>query len=91
MQELDEKGSSKMTVFGTSMMPIIKSGSTLTFERCPEYDIGDVVFCKVKGRFIDAHKVIAKNQGRGYQIANNRRYINGWTHSIYGKVIKVEA
>jgi SOS-response transcriptional repressor LexA len=89
LQELKELGTSRMTVFGNSMLPIIKTGSTLTFEKRPEYEIGDIVFCKVKGRFIDAHKIVAKNQDRGYQIANNKGWINGWTHAIYGKVTKI--
>lgn len=90
MNELEEKGSSKMTVFGSSMMPIIKSGSTLTFKKQEEYDIGDIVFCKVKGRFIDAHKIIKKNKKRGYLIANNHGWENGWTRKIYGKAILAE-
>lgn len=90
MNELEEKGSSKMTVFGSSMMPIIKSGSTLTFKKQEEYDIGDIVFCKVKGRFIDAHKIIKKNKKRGYLIANNHGWENGWTRKIYGKAISSE-
>jgi len=90
MEELRNSGISKMTAFGTSMMPMIKSGSTLTFQKCPEYEVNDVVFCKVRGRFIDAHKIIAKNKDKGYEIANNRGHVNGWTHTVYGRVIKIE-
>lgn len=85
--ELADKGQGDMKAFGNSMLPIIKSGSTLTFKKQSNYSIGDIVFCKVKGRYIDAHKVIKiDSQGR-YLIANNRGRENGWTKVIYGKVV----
>jgi phage repressor protein C with HTH and peptisase S24 domain len=52
-KELEEIGTGSMKAFGTSMMPIIKSGSLLTFVKKETYEIGDIVFCKVKGRYID--------------------------------------
>ena len=87
MKELKEKGIGRMTVFGNSMLPIIKSGTTLTFKVQSEYEIGDIVFCKVRGRFIDAHLITKKNLKRGYMISNNHGWDNGWTRTIYGKVI----
>ena len=89
MEELESDGISKMKVFGNSMTPIIKSGSLLTFETSEDYEIGDVVFCKVRGRIIDAHKVTQKSEQRGYLISNNHGYDNGWTRVIYGKVTKI--
>jgi SOS-response transcriptional repressor LexA len=86
---LKDTGKCRMTVFGQSMMPIIKSGSTLEFEKRKEYEVGDIVFCKVRGRFIDAHKIIKKNPQRGYLIANNHGWENGWTKNVYGKVVKI--
>lgn len=88
--ELEKVEQGRMKVFGNSMLPIIKSGALLTFQRANQYEIGDIVFCKVKGRFIDAHKVIKKDLNRGYLIANNHGFENGWTKTIYGKVIKIE-
>jgi SOS-response transcriptional repressor LexA len=88
--ELEQVEQGKMKVFGNSMLPIIKSGALLTFQKTSQYEIGDIVFCKVKGRFIDAHKVIKKDLNRGYLIANNHGFENGWTKTIYGKVIKIE-
>ncbi len=88
--ELAEKGSGKMKAFGSSMMPILKSGSTLTFETAAEYEIGDIVFCKVKGRYIDAHKIIKKDQGKGFLIANNHGWENGWTQTVFGRVVVAE-
>lgn len=86
-EELDNSGNGKMTCFGNSMTPILNSGDTLTFVKQDDYDVGDIVFCKVKGRWIDAHKIIKKNEQRGYLIANNKGHENGWTHSVYGKVV----
>lgn len=87
---LEKEGRGKMTCFGQSMTPIIKSGETLTFEKCDEYEIGDIVFCKVRGRFIDAHKITKKNNKKGYMIANNHGWENGWTRTIYGKAVEIE-
>ena len=86
--DLETIGEGSMKAFGKSMQPLIESGSTLTFEKSEDYNVGDVVFCKVKGRYIGAHKVIKKDQGR-WLIANNKGRENGWTRMIYGKVIKV--
>jgi len=86
-EELDNNGYGKMTCFGNSMEPIIKSGALLTFMKQEEYDVDDIVICKVKGRWIDAHNIIKKNEQRGYLIANNKGHENGWTHSVYGKVM----
>lgn len=88
--ELAESGNGKMKAFGSSMMPILKSGSTLTFEAAAEYEIGDIVFCKVKGRYIDAHKIIKKDPGKGFLIANNHGWENGWTRTIFGRVTEAE-
>lgn len=85
--ELEASGRGKMKAFGNSMLPVLKSGSHLTFEKAPEYEIGDIVFCKVKGRYIDAHKIIKIDAHKGFLIANNHGYENGWTRTIYGKVV----
>lgn len=89
--ELVELGCGKMKSFGSSMLPIIKSGSVLTFTKKEFYDVGDIVFCKVKGRYIDAHKITKKDNFKGYMIANNKGYENGWTKIIYGFVTNIES
>ena len=71
-KELEESGTGKMKAFGNSMLPIIKSGSLLTFIKKEEYDINDIVFCKVKGRYIDAHKVTKKDMQKGYMIKQHK-------------------
>lgn len=89
-QELEVSGTGKMKAFGSSMLPILKSGSVLTFEKATEYEIGDIVFCKVKGRYIDAHKIIKKDTNKGFLIANNHGWENGWTRILYGRVVMGE-
>ncbi len=51
-------------------------------------NLGDIVFCKVKGRLIDAHKIVKTCDQKGFLIANNHGFENGWTHQIYGKVVQ---
>jgi signal peptidase I len=93
--ELLAKGEeATMKVFGRSMEPIIYTGSKLTFKPFDEYEVDDVVFSKVKGKFIDAHKVTKirdKGKKKEYMIGNNHGWENGWTTIIYGKVINIEA
>ena len=79
-----------MKVFGHSMMPIIKSGSKLTFRKTDDYQIGDVVLSKVKGRWIDAHKITKIDADGRYLISNNKCWDNGWTRKIFGRVIAIE-
>lgn len=88
--DLEAAGTGKLKAFGNSMLPILKNGSLLTFVRAPDYDIGDIVFCKVKGRYIDAHKIVKKDASKGFLIANNHGFENGWTKIIYGKVTAAE-
>ena len=88
--ELASAGTGKMKAFGNSMLPILKSGSLLTFAQASEYSIGDIVFCKVRGRYIDAHKIVKMDSAKGFLIANNHGYENGWTRIIFGKVIMAE-
>ena len=75
---------------GNSMLPIIKSRQLVklipvTWE---QVDVGDIVYCKIRGSML-THKVVAKDPKKGCQIANNSGYVNGWTKSVYGKVIEI--
>jgi SOS-response transcriptional repressor LexA len=89
-QELVAHGRMEAKVFGQSMKPILESGSFLTFEKRANYEVGEIVFCKVRGRYIDAHKITkVDSQGR-YMISNNHGYDNGWTTQIFGKVVKAK-
>jgi len=75
---------------GNSMKPIIHSGQDheLTpVNSLDEVQVGDAVFCKVKGNYY-THLVKAKGQ-QGVLIGNNRGHINGWTKQVFGKVTRV--
>ena len=74
---------------GNSMVPLIKSGQKHKLEpvKLEDVNIGDIVYCKVKGRCY-THLVTAKGE-RGLQISNNHGYVNGWTKQVYGKVIEI--
>jgi len=86
----EKKKEGKMKCFGQSMMPVMKSGSLLTFRAVDSYEVGDIVFCKVKGRYVDAHWITKKDARGRCMIANNKGFENGWTTQIYGKVVHVE-
>ena len=75
---------------GNSMTPLIKSREpvTLKFVTWEDCDVGDIVYCKVKGRFY-THLVKALDPEKGAQIGNNKGNINGWAKKIFGKVIEV--
>jgi len=75
---------------GNSMTPLIKSGQEhkLAPAQWNTVEIGDIVYCKVKGKFY-THLVKAKNEDRGCLIGNNHGYDNGWTKQVYGKVIEI--
>ena len=89
MEALNTTGFCEMKVFGNSMLPIIKSGSKLTFKKTDDYQVGDVCLSRVKGRYIDAHKITRIDAEGRYLISNNRGWDNGWTRQIFGRVIKV--
>jgi len=74
---------------GNSMSPIIKSGQDhkLAPVKLEDVKVGDIVFCKVRGRFY-THLVKGLSD-RGCLIGNNKGGINGWTKQVYGKVIDV--
>jgi hypothetical protein len=89
-QELEKVGTGTMKCFGPSMKPILSDACLNTYEVRSEYEVGDIVFCKVKGRYIDAHKITKKAADGKYLISNNHGHDNGWTRTIYGKVVRSE-
>jgi len=74
---------------GNSMSPIIKSGQVhrLAPVELKNCEVGDIVFCKVKGNFY-THLIKGKSE-RGLLIGNNKGGINGWTKQVYGKVMEI--
>lgn len=89
-ENLSTKGTGQMKCFGNSMTPILESGGLLTFIKQENYDIGDIVFCKVKGRYIDAHKITKKDAQGRFLISNNHGHDNGWTKTIFGRAVQAE-
>jgi len=75
---------------GNSMLPLIKSiqNHKLSPATVDDVEVGDIVYCKVRGKFY-THLVKAKDNIKGCLIGNNRGHINGWTKQIYGKVIDI--
>ena len=63
---------------GNSMTPILQSKQPveLTPTTWENVEVGDIVYCKVRGNFY-THLVKAKNEKRGVQIGNNHGHING--------------
>lgn len=87
-KDLEQSGSGTMKCFGSSMIPKLPNPSVCTYRRQDEYDVGDIVFCKVKGRYIDAHLITKRAPDGRYLISNNHGHDNGWTRTIYGKVVE---
>lgn len=75
---------------GNSMVPLIysKQKHELAPSKWEDVNVGDIVYCKVKGRYY-THLVKAKNDTKGVQIGNNKGGINGWTKQVFGKVTKI--
>ena len=72
---------------GNSMTPRIKSGQLCTVApvTLEALRVGDVVLCRVAGAEY-LHLVVALGV-RGVQIANNHGRVNGWTSTIYGRLL----
>ena len=79
-----------MKAFGPSMEPLIRSGSVLTFRCTDDYEVGDVVFSRVKGRIIAAHRIARSDAAGRFLISNNKGRENGWTKKVFGRVIAVD-
>lgn len=87
LKTLNEGKKHKMKVFGSSMKPLIESGSVLTFQKTDDYQIDDVVMTKVRGNWM-VHKITKIGADGRYMISNNKGHDNGWTKQIFGRVIE---
>lgn len=87
---LHTTGACFSTCRGNSMLPILSNPSDCWFIKQEDYKVGDIVFCRVKGRYIDAHKIISKSEDGRFLIANNHGHQNGWTRTIYGRVYRAK-
>lgn len=75
---------------GNSMTPRIKHRQEheLKPAKWEDVDVGDAVFCKVKGKYC-THLVHAKEESRGVHIGNIHGRMNGWTKQVFGVVTRV--
>jgi hypothetical protein len=87
-EDLLNAGTGTMKCFGNSMLPILSNPATNTYKAQKSYRVDDIVFCKVRGRYIDAHKITKVAADGQYLISNNKGHDNGWTSTIYGRVIR---
>jgi len=92
--ELREGRQTVLKCHGNSMRPRIHSGATLTLDpvELADVSVGDAVLCKVRGNTY-VHLCSALKGGtdnRQVQISNASGHVNGWTTSVYGRVINVE-
>lgn len=85
LSELRRSGTGQMLFLGDSMAPVLLSGSVLTYRVCESYEVGDIVFCRVNGRYIDAHRIVAKADDGRYLIASHAGRENGWTREVFAK------
>lgn len=92
MQHVFEKVKNGETITfnpkGNSMLPRIKSGQEVTVYPLNDtsiLEVGNVVLCKVRGR-IFLHLISAIDKTKGFQISNNRGFVNGWTRDVCGIV-----
>lgn len=79
---------------GNSMTPLIKSGEFVTVEKFDgnfdKIKKNDILLCKVNGKQY-LHLVYGVDpRSQRVQIGNNKGHINGWTSTVYGKVISVQ-
>lgn len=80
------------TEAGNSMLPLIASKQPVTLAPVDvdKLEEGDIVLCKVKGKYY-THLVKATRVD-GVLIGNNRGHINGWAsrNNVYGIVTHID-
>lgn len=74
---------------GNSMTPLLKSREPVELRK-PDRPLrkGDIVFCKVRGRYM-THLVHAVGDDGRYMIGNNHGHMNGWTRDIIAIATKL--
>jgi hypothetical protein len=87
-RDLEETGRGAMKCFGPSMRPILPDPSVCHYVRQADYGVGDIVFAKVRGRWIDAHRITKVAADGRYLISNNHGHDNGWTRQVFGRVVR---
>ncbi len=83
---------------GNSMTPIIRSKQLCTVAPVDPLlvEVHDVVLCRVRGSeylHLVKSKRVEKNESGtkvSFLICNNKGHDNGWTHQVFGRLIKVD-
>lgn len=91
LSEMKKGESFETSEKGNSMTPLFMSGEKhrlIKIDSLDEIEIGDVVFCKVKGNYF-THLVKAKDEKKGCLIGNNHGKINGWTKNVFALAKKI--
>ena len=83
----------KVTGYGNSMVPILKSGQSVICIPVKEetaLNKRDIVLCKVNGHFY-LHLIHAIRNDKTYLIGNNHGHMNGWVNknNIFGVVAEI--
>lgn len=75
------------------MQPRIESGNRVKVSPVTSVSEGDIVFCKVKGKYyIHLVKAVKMDGDKElFLIGNNKGGINGWVskNGIFGKVVEI--
>ena len=77
--ELNKKGELQLTVYGDSMLPILKDGDTVKVQKCNEYKIGDIVayFIIVDNKLkIVIHRIVLKRKEYLLTKGDNNNFID---------------
>ena len=88
---LETQGKVILRCNGNSMQPIMSPGDSLHIMKVnhESLQVGDAVFCLINKNF-QVHKISAISD-KGFQISNNRGYVNGTikASNIYGLCVAV--
>lgn len=91
-QKLREGNICKVTGYGQSMVPLLKSGQSVICEpvnSLTKLKKNNIVMCKVNGHYY-LHKIVAIRPGDRFVIGNNHGHINGTIgrNNIFGLVVE---
>ncbi len=89
LSSVQRDGKGEISIDGNSMAPDLPSGTRVVIQSARAYEVGDVVFCRVDGRLIDAHRIVDKRDDE-YLIANASGKENGWTKDVFGRVTSIK-
>jgi hypothetical protein len=84
-KEINKRKKMYYSISGASTTSRVLSGETILLVHQNSYEVNDVVFCKVKDKYL-IHP-IKKMSNKGYLIGD-RRHEYGWTKDVFAKIFK---